>query len=61
LARIGVTRPFEQVEAFGQPVEQLSGREECGPRRCELECEREVIEPFAELGNLPVRAEPGIE
>jgi hypothetical protein len=61
LPRIRVSAAFEQIEPVGEPREDLLGREDGGTRRGELERERQVVEPFAELGDGFGRLERGLD
>ena len=58
LARVGVAAALEQVESLREPVEDLRGSEDAGAGGGELESERQVVEPAAELGDRLVRLEP---
>ena len=61
LARVGVAAALEQVEAVPEPLEDLLGREDGGTRRGELERERQVVEPVAELRDGVARLEAGVD
>src|SRR5262249_44671826 len=49
LARIDSTTALQEVKPFGETVEQLFGGEDPDPWGCQLEGERKVVEPSAEL------------
>ena len=51
LPRIGVPARLQQVEALRQPLDELLRREDDGSGSGELERERQVVEPPAELGD----------
>ena len=52
LPRIGVAAALQQVEALGEPLQDLRGRECPRAGGGELDREREVVEARAELGDL---------
>ena len=58
LARVGVAAALEQVESLREPVEDLRGSQDAGAGGGELESERHVVQPAAELGDRLVRLEP---
>ena len=51
LAGVGISSALQQVEALGEPFEDLLRRERTRPGRGELEREREVVERSAEFMN----------
>ena len=59
LPRVGVAATLEQVEALREPLEDLSRRERLGARGRELDRERQLVEPDAELADLPGRFKTG--
>ena len=61
LAGIGVALALEQVEALGEPLEQLLGAEEGCAGGGELERERELVEAQAELAHRLARGESRID
>ena len=68
LARIGIAAALQPVEATAEPRQDLGRCEEAGTRGRELDCERKVVEPRAELrdrvgvnGIEPERGGPGEE
>ncbi len=56
LARIGVAARAEEIETLGQALEELLRREDERTGGCELQSEREVVEPSAELARPRPRA-----
>ncbi len=61
LAGVAVASSLEQVEALREAFEQLLGREDGRARRCELERERQVVEPRAEPADRSVCREGRLE
>jgi hypothetical protein len=57
LPRVGVAATPEQVEALREALEDLSRRQRLGARGGELNGERQLVEPDAELGDLLARLE----
>src|SRR6266516_3199627 len=55
LARVGVAAGPEQVQSLRDPLEDLSGCEHADPGGGELERQRQVVEPAAQLDNSLVR------
>ena len=58
LARFRIAAAFQEIEALGEPVEDLRRREHTGAGRGELDGEREVVEAATELGGRLVRSKP---
>jgi hypothetical protein len=58
LAWVRVTAALEQVKALPEPFENLCGCEYAHARGRKLDCERQVVEPSAQLGDrrVPVDA-----
>ena len=55
LPRVGVTAALEEIESLPDPLEKLLRREDDRSRGCQLERQRQVVEPGAEiLHNRPV-------
>ena len=52
LAGVGVAAALQEVEALGEALEDLGGRERLRARGGELDRERERVEAHAELGDL---------
>jgi hypothetical protein len=61
LAGIGVALALEQVEPLREPLEQLLRAEERRAGSRELEGERKLVEPQAELCDRFARSERGID
>ena len=61
LARVTVARRLEEIEPVSEPSQQLLRREEGRSRRGELERERQLVEPIAEVGDDVARHEARIE
>ena len=60
LARLRVPSAAEQVEASAETLQQLCRGEQRRPRCRELECQREVVEPLAQLVDEIVGVEVGV-
>ena len=58
LARVGVPSSLEQVEPLRETLEDLRRREDARARGGQLDRERQVVQPPAELGDRLVRCEP---
>src|SRR5437762_4845029 len=58
LARFRIAAAFQEIEALGEPVDDLRRGEHTGAGRSELDGEREVVEAATELGGRLVRLEP---
>ena len=54
---VGVAAALEQVESLAEPVEDLRGGEDTRAGGGELDRERQLVEPAAELGDRLVRLE----
>ena len=61
LAGVGVAAAAQQVEALRQPLDELLRAEELRARGRELQRQRKVVEPAAELGQRGRRSETRIE
>jgi hypothetical protein len=61
LAWVEITRSFEQIETSAEAIEQLTRREEDRPGCGQLESERELVEPLAELFDLGRRRDLGAD
>ena len=59
LAGVGVSAAFQQIEAIGEAIENLHRSKRLRAGGSELDCEREVVEASAELGDLVREFEPG--
>ena len=58
LARFRIAAAFQEIEALGEPVQDLRRSEHSGASRGELDGEREVVEAATELGHRLVRIKP---
>ena len=58
LARFRIAAAFQEIEALGEPVQDLRRGEHTGASRGELDREREVVEAATELDRRVVRIEP---
>src|SRR5206468_12075840 len=59
LAGLCVAASFQEVEALGNSVEDLSRGEHAGASGGQLDGQGQVVEPRAQLGELLARVEPG--
>ena len=60
LTGVGVSTSFEQVQSLGKPLEQLLGREQRRPCSSQLERQRQLVQPPAQLahGGCPAETDP---
>src|SRR5581483_7444162 len=59
LPRVRVPSAAQEVEPLPEPLEQTARPEDARPRRCQLDREREPLEPGDEAGDLAVPLDPG--
>jgi hypothetical protein len=52
LARIGVARALEQIEPLRETLQDLGRGEHARPGRGQLDRERQVVQPPAQLGDV---------
>jgi hypothetical protein len=55
LACLGISAALEQIEPLGKALQDLGRGEHAGPGRSQLDRERQIVKPTAQLGNVVAR------
>jgi hypothetical protein len=55
LARLGIAAALEQIEALRETLQDLGRGEHSRPGRSQLDRERQVVQPAAQLGDVVAR------